>query len=646
MTTRRQFLQQTAGMAAGASVFGILSRSSVSAVTAVTNGVSPAIRKFIVPLRGLGTGGIPVATPDTTTYPGVDFYKMGVAQHSEWLHPDLPATGTTLWGYYDRGATTGADKRNVHLGGVIVANQNKPVRINVSNDLGTGAHILPVDYSLMGAMDGDRRICTHLHGGFTPWMSDGTPYQTIAPDNTTLGASMVDWLPDNSGALTHDLWYPNQQTPRLMWYHDHSLGTTRLNAYAGIASAYLLTGPDEVNFINSANFLQGNPVGIPLVFQDKIFKAVADQWGNPGDLWYPSTYPNNIPGLPVPSCIPEFFGDTMLCNGAPYPTLTVAPGCYRFRILNATQAGFLNLSIFYAKNNDLTAANTSAPGPSWVQIGTEGGFLPTAVTIAPQKMGFNNKGQPIKWSLLLGPAERADVIVDFSKVPSGSKLIIYNDAPGPFPGGGGAPTAPVVVGMGPDTTNLVQITVSGTAQASLGSFTLPPASAPLPITGLTPLGKTLNEITDNYGRLIQMVGTTTAVAPGIYARAYMDAATETAAPGEVQVWDIYNLTMDTHPMHFHLVNVQVIGRAPFSVSNKGAFTPGLFSPPYANEVAWKETVKMHPGTVTRVAMKFDLPPVPVATMPTSPRTGGAEYVWHCHILEHEEHDMMRPMIVR
>jgi spore coat protein A len=511
---------------------------------------------------------------------------------------------------------------------------------------------MPVDLSIMGAMDGPRRISTHLHGGFTPWTSDGGPFHTVAPDGT-LGASMVNWLPDNSGTLTHDLWYPNMQTPRLMWYHDHAIGTTRINAYAGIATAYLLTGPDEAALIGPGGPLEGPGLGIPLVFQDKVFKIVADQYGNPGDLWYPDTYPKNIPGLPVPSCVPEFFGDTMLCNGAPYPTVNVEQKRCRFRILNANQAGFLNLSIFYAKNADATSANTSAAGPNWVQIGTEGGFLPAPVTIPAQKMGFSNTGFPIKYSLLLGPAARADVIVDFTNVPVGSKLIIYNDAPGPFPGGGGAPTFPAVQGRGPDTVNLVQLTVVARTSPDKGAglpLTLP-GITPLNIAGLTPQGKTLNEITDPYGRLIQMLGTTTPVAPGLFARAYTDPSTENVAAGETQVWDIYNLTMDTHPMHFHLVNVQVLGRAPFNAA-KAIFAPtGPFVAPDANELGFKETVKMHPGQVTRVAMKFDLPPVPSTVnghpvnFPTSPRTGGYEYVWHCHILEHEEHDMMRPLIV-
>jgi spore coat protein A len=127
------------------------------------------------------------------------------------------------------------------------------------------------------------------------------------------------------------------------------------------------------------------------------------------------------------------------------------------------------------------------------------------------------------------------------------------------------------------------------------------------------------------------------------------------------VWEIYNTTGDVHPMHFHLVNVQVINRQTVDVTNYPYLPTGPVLPPDPNELGWKETVPMYPGTVTRVIMKFDLPiivnakgnPVDLrragggqyGTPPPSPRTGGNEYVWHCHILEHEEHDMMHALVV-
>jgi spore coat protein A len=176
---------------------------------------------------------------------------------------------------------------------------------------------------------------------------------------------------------------------------------------------------------------------------------------------------------------------------------------------------------------------------------------------------------------------------------------------------------------------------------------VPPTPPGVPI-----LKKTLNEDFDGYGRLIQRFGTDQKLYSDSFGRNYDDAPTETANVGDMQIWDVYNTTGDTHPIHFHLVNVQVIGRAEipnFDPDHPAVvdFTtaPSFNNGPDPNEKGWKEMVRMNPGEVTRVIMKFALPSVSFA-VPVSPRTGGNEYVWHCHILEHEEHDMMRPLVVK
>jgi spore coat protein A len=141
---------------------------------------------------------------------------------------------------------------------------------------------------------------------------------------------------------------------------------------------------------------------------------------------------------------------------------------------------------------------------------------------------------------------------------------------------------------------------------------------------------------------VQAAGTT----PGFFGRTYLDTPTETPAADAVEIWEIANLTADTHPIHFHLVNVQILARQAINVKSY-AGVPNMMGPPAApdpNELGWKETVRMNPGEVIWVIAKYDLPNVPFP-VPVSPRTGGHEYVWHCHILEHEEHDMMRPLIV-
>jgi len=417
-----------------------------------------------------------------------------------------------------------------------------------------------------------------------------------------------------------------------------------------------------------------------LVFQDKIFLPAAIPAGYPvtgavpGDLAYAWIYdtalfgPQGIPSfpppaipripLPVPSVVPEFFGDTILVNGTAYPTLTVEARPYRFRMLNACNARFLNPKLVATLGT--TFPNNTEPrpgvaGPTFLQIGTEGGYLPRV----------NRRAR-----VLLAPAERADVLVDFSGL-AGQEFILFNNAPGPFPGGNPIfdyhplnPSTPVSTpGFGPNTRTLLKIVVVpptitvtmptvAALNAALPALIDPPLVNQVPgVPTNAPIGVrtrqlTLNEGFDDYGRLGQFLGTNVPTNPGFFGKEYLEPATEVVNAGTIEVWEIANLTLDSHPIHFHLVNVQILWRRPFSVAAYNG-TPRYTGPrvaPDKNELGWKETVRMNPGEVTTVIMKFDLPVVPF-TVPTSPRTGGNEYVWHCHILEHEEHDMMRPIVV-
>jgi spore coat protein A len=174
-----------------------------------------------------------------------------------------------------------------------------------------------------------------------------------------------------------------------------------------------------------------------------------------------------------------------------------------------------------------------------------------------------------------------------------------------------------------------------------------------PFQGVANRMLTLNEDFDEYGRLIQTIGTFTQNGFNnqglpMWGLAYMGPITENPSAGAVEAWQVMNLTGDTHPIHFHLVNVQLIQRQPFEGDPNHWCYVGAPIPPDPNEIGWKDTVRMNPGEITTVIMQFKLPTLPTAAMrnAVSPRTGGHEYVWHCHILEHEEHDMMRPLVVR
>jgi spore coat protein A len=574
------------------------------------------------------------------------------------------------------------------------------------------------------------RIATHVHGGLTPWFSDGTPFQWFDPKGLT-GPSFMN-VPGTSpptGTATH--YYPMEQSARLLWYHDHAIGITRTNAYAGLASALVLVDDFEIGLVSSG--LLPDLVGIPLVIQDKSFVPLnihrqdpTWKWGNPGDLWYPHVYEANIlsGGIPNPkgrwdwgptvtppaqrilplprpaSIVPEAFFDTILINGGIYPKVSVPPMRVRFLMLNGSQARFYHLNLYPEDLSNPGEARVGTPGPTMYQVGTEGGFLPavaihnntTPIPLDPADPSGNTALPDGPFNLLLAPAERADVVIDFNGVPVGSTFILYGDAPAPFPGGdprnsyftgdpdqtgfGGAPTT--VAGHGPNTQTLMKITVTAGSGDSVSTPTWltnlnsklkdnfltgnqpgllffnngDPSQPAFPFNGVVDRTLTLNEDFDDRGRLIQTIGTFNQNGlnnQGLptWGRAYLDAATETPSAGATEVWQIMNLTGDTHPIHFHLVNVQLIQRQPFTGDPSGFSYSGPPTPPDPNEIGWKETVRMNPGEVTTVIMKFDLPNLPTAEMnnAVSPRTGGHEYVWHCHILEHEEHDMMRPLIV-
>ncbi len=641
---------------------------------------------------------IGIAAPDRkqAEVTGATHYTLGIKQFQDTLHGNLGPT--TLWGYVPTTYLVAGPATPRHLGGIIVVQKGVPIQITFQNAL-PPVHPIPVDTTIPGANQAQNRTAVHLHGGLVPWISDGGPFDWWAPDGTHGDSFLNNQVLRSKKAAPNEAeyYYPNNQSARFVWYHDHAFGITRINAYAGIATGYVIRDDFELNLglprIESAVTGAGvSTAEIPIVIQEKIFVNAANigaldpTWRGPtttGSLWYAHVYdplrwelaPGGVP--PDPSVIPEYFGDTMLANGTVYPKVAVEPKRYRLRILNATNARFLNLQLYAADGspNGITLKSgtgipTNAPGPTFRVIGTEAGFLQNPVDV-PSNVPFNPV--TLGGSLITGLAERWDVIVDFSAF-AGRSIILYNDAPAPYPVGdprndyfpgwntkNNPVNATTPAGQGPNTRVIMRFDV-GTTVTSPGAPNIPlntdlrpgidPFLAPI-IAGIpTPQNVTrtrrltLNETFDAYGRLIQLEGTNIRLGSGTFGRAYLDPPTETPNAGDIEIWEIANLTGDTHPIHFHLVNVQILNRQPFNAKqyNGSPSFLGAPVPPAPYELGWKETVKMNPREVTRVIMKFDLPSVPF-TVPSSPRTGGNEYVWHCHILEHEEHDMMRPLVV-
>ena len=430
--------------------------------------------------------------------------------------------------------------------------------------------------------------------------------------------------------VTDTFTYVNDQPASLSWYHDHTMGSTRFKPYLGLAAAYLIfDNVDNGTTINGQKVPTGyGKYHLPLVLQDKQFNdddpSTAGVNEN-GTLFYPTEAEGGSGGHPV--WAPEFFGDTPVINGKAYPYLNAQPRRYRLRLLNGSQARFYNLHFHKVGGADL---------PFWV-IGSEGGLLP-----APARMS----------SLLIAPGERFDVIIDFTGVPLGSAVMMTNDANEPYPDG----DAPTV-------TDLMKIKVNTPVPANDRDNTVLPAKLNLQAIprlvrtpGVPPRDVVARENLDANDEPIEVL---------LNGYHYMDPTTDFVKLGTTETWRWINLTVDAHPMHMHLVTFQVVNRQRFKVeAYKTAWQryldndrdpglkpklstyliPGTIRPPTPEEMGYKDTVKSPPGYVTRTRAKFTLPWTAQADYNPKTKSFGS-WVYHCHILEHEENDMMRPFEV-
>ena len=286
---------------------------------------------------------------------------------------------------------------------------------------------------------------------------------------------------------------------------------------------------------------------------------------------------------------------------------------YRFRFLNGCQARFLILSFA-----NITGAEV------W-QIGNEGGFLAAPVNIT----GAGNR-------LLMGLAERADVIVDFTNVPLGNYVLGNLGPDEPF--GGGEPGNDFDLADIDTTGQIMQFRV-GPALAPDPStppqfLVLPPVTplpAPVrtrPLALLEMMSMFPPSPAEERGPAAAMLGT---VGPGGVATSYewMHAVTENPSAGDTEVWEFYNFTVDAHPMHVHEVVFEVVNREGFTLDPEtgGAVLDGIVTLPTPGETGYKDTVIAYPGQVTRIRAQFKK---------------NGQFVWHCHIVEHEDNEMMRP----
>ena len=677
--SRRNFLIGTAATGAGLFLVSFTGGSwKVRAVQIEGPSLAAAdVAKYASPLL------IPPVMPRAGTMKQrggkpIDLYEISVRQFGQQILPDgMPQT--TVWGY---GAVTRESSRGLLLHNApsltIEARRGRPVRVKWINDLVDAEghylpHLLPVDPTLHwanppggvagrdsrpsfestpGRYTGPVPTVTHLHGAVGVGdESDGyaeawyLPAASDIPGGHATVGTWYDFFAGKAASRFGATWgpgfatfqYPNANRASTLWYHDHALGMTRLNVYAGPAGFYLVRGgPDDVvldtRYGTDAVLPGPAPKAndrfppnktyheIPIAIQDRAFN-------DDGSLFYPDTraYFDGLlePYIPEggmegfsPIWNPEYFGNTIMVNGKTWPFQVVEQRRYRFRFLNGCQSRFLILDF-----NEI-------PGVEVWQIGNEGGFLAAPVNLTAD---HDNR-------ILMGLAERADVIVDFTNVPLGRHVLANVGPDEPF--GGGVPGDDFPVADPASTGQVMEFRVVAATTADpttppqfLGLPAIAPLPAPVrsrPLALIEKAGTGEDEGGEEVeGPIEAVLGTAEA---GVPAEAlWMDPVTENPGLGDTEIWELYNTTADAHPMHIHEVTFEVVNREGLVMDGDDVQVPivpdGLVTPREPWETGFKDTVIAYPGQVTRVKATFATP---------------GQFVWHCHIVEHEDNEMMRP----
>jgi spore coat protein A len=453
-------------------------------------------------------------------------YRIAMREFQAKVHRDLPPT--TFWGY-----------EGMSPGPTFEVRSGEAITVDWINNL-PRKHLLPVDHAMHGAGEDvpEVRTVVHLHGGKVPPESDGNPERWSVP-----GQSKV-------------CYYPNRQEGAGLFYHDHAMGITRLNAVAGLFGHYLIRDKFEDSLR-----LPSGPYEIPLCIYDRLFQLN-------GQLQYPKLWTD------------DYTGNALMLNGKLFPFLAAEPRFYRFRLLNCSNGNFFSLS--FAKDS-----SSLAPGnETFRMIGSDQGFLPASVEM--------NR-------LAMTPGERADIVMDFSAYAGKTIYLKASNFP------------------------IMQIRVSATEGGK--AFALPARLRKIERTPESAAVKT-RELTLMH-HMDAAARPTLMLLNGAH---YDMPVTEIPALNSTEIWTLINLTDEPHPIHLHLVRFQILDRRPFDFeaymkTGKLAYTgPGI--PPEAHEAGWKDTVRAESLHATRIIVKFE--------------GYKGRYVWHCHVLEHEDNEMMRP----
>jgi len=537
----------------------------------------------------IGEINLPVSLEPNKCDKDVERYKITLEQTVAQMHPQIPPTA--LWLY------NGSIRPSL-----IKATRYRPVQIRWVNKL-PRKHLLAayIDHSLDGAqkyITPDVRNAVHLHGGEQASDSDGGP---------------LDWFTPGQYV---DYYYPNEQQPTALFWHDHAVAITRLNVYAGLSGGVYII---KDKALEKNLRLPKGEYEVPLVISDKTYAT-------DGSI----IYPHHEPGVPFPDdqWASHFLGLMILVNNAVWPYMNVKRAKYRFRIVSGSDTRTYALKLYHA--DDLTK-----PGPPFVQIGTDGGYLPHPIVL--------------EQDLLLMSGERADVIVDFSKYPTGTQFIMTSSANNPYPNGSppnenNGRIMKFIVGDFPaECEKLTKIKVpenlfkrlSTCEVSTVRQLTLSVAGSPM-----MPSGLFLNNL---------MYSMPVTERPYIYT---------------TEIWEIINLTAGAHPIHLHLIQFQLLNRQAYNVdayklalaaANPDTMpghgidhpvdvTPFLSGDPIvptnqSSEYGWKDVIRANGNTITRIIVRFS-PQDDNAQFPFDATVGS--YTWHCHILSHEDNDMMRP----
>ncbi len=500
---------------------------------------------------------VPQVLEPVSRYKSYTYYEVNMEEFEHQMHSELP-NPTKVWGY-----------EGMYPGPTIEVEKGEYLYVKWINDL-PEKHFLPIDNTIHGAGEysPEVRNVVHLHGLEVEPESDGNPEAWFTNNFKKIGPRFEKEVYE----------YPNSQRATALWYHDHALGITRLNVYAGLAGMYIIRDDEE----RSLNLPAGR-FEIPLIIQDRSFN-------DDGSLFYPRSVNNPPPDFPDPSITPGVAGDYILVNGKVWPYLEVEQRKYRFRILNGSNERFYRMRL--------------SNGSSFIQIGSDGGLLEKPVNMN---------------EITIAPAERIDIVIDFTEQELGTEIELTNNAETPFPFG--PPPDPETTGR------IIQFRVI----PRTGEDT---SVVPSSLSQIKRFNKdyvdqirdiTLDVTNDQFRRLKFLLNDSE----------YNDYITERPQLGNTEIWRIINPGLAVHPIHIHLIQFQVLDRIPFDgtlFNERGQlYFTGDPIPPLPNERGWKDTIQSPPGFVTRVIGRY------------GPYTG--RYVYHCHILEHEDYDMMRPFEV-